>query len=89
MSDQTTVFAPGQTWTPTRPNSRAKPRKVVWVGNPPKGKLTWVDYPTVGFVENTEAPAFPDTGHDSWTSVPSFRAWVRKHAAVCQEVPHA
>lgn len=87
MSDEpkTTPISAGQKWVPTRPGGRAKPRIVVWAGgNPPC--LRWdVGYPTVGWVHDPSTAAFPETGHDSWMGAAEFRAWVRKHRAVCQE----
>lgn len=76
------MIEPGQTWTPTRPGSRAKPRTVVWAGTSPS-LLPWTVHNSVGFVRDPAKPAFPETGHDTWIGIDSFRSWIRKHQAVC------
>lgn len=89
MTNRTTISA-GQTWMATRAGSRARPRHIVWATDRGHPSLRWIDYGTVGFRFDMNAhPAFPETGHDSWLSRESFRNWIRKHAAICKEQPHA
>ncbi len=86
MDMSTTPLAPGQRWVPTREGSRAKARVIVWRGDFPKIMDHLRGFaPTVGWVHDPKAPSFRNTGHDSWMSVASFRAWIARHEAVLQE----
>jgi len=73
----------GQTWRPSRPDSRAKARHVVWAGDVPNTwKKVWhPNYPTVGWTHDPNKPGFPEIGHDSWLSVSEFLRWAKKHEA--------
>jgi hypothetical protein len=72
-------FSVGQTWTPTRDGSRAKARTIVWVGDAPPSVPVWEPL-TVGYVCDAAKPLFKE-GHDSWMSMESWKAWVKKHGA--------
>lgn len=73
------TILPGQTWTPTRPGSRAKPRTVVCVI--PVRPLLGIDRPVVGYAFDLSKPKFL-LGNDSWVAADTFRSWIREHQAV-------
>lgn len=78
------LLTPGTTWTPTRPARHAKPRTLVWAGETPSILNLHLDGNTVGY-RNTPDPSrahWPETRHDTWVFIGTWRAWVRKHAAV-------
>ena len=73
----------GATYMPRHPGGRAKARTVVWCGDAP-ATCGWSahaeGHSTVGYVADPSRPRFAE-GHDSWTSLAGWRAWVRKHDA--------
>lgn len=78
------IPTPGTTYAPTRPGSRAKPRTVAWVGKAPPAMRRMVTSSSIGYRHEPDASRArcPDTGHDSHVFIGTWRAWVRKHAAV-------
>ena len=77
--DAPIILEPGQTWVPTSP--KAKPRTIMWVGQPKHRFNPYGGQPCVGYAIDPTNVLFPDVGHDSYLSKRAFLAWVRNHKA--------